>query len=975
MGLAWLLTTVLSLPAEISPVTPECAALVVDPVSGAAACNEEGKARLSQAHEPGRKPGESKPHRRDVPGALAAFRLASALQPLHPEYVNNLAYVHEMAGHRAAAEHFYLQALALDPRRALARLNYAQFLMSLAGQGTPGRDEQHDLATAEGILALARTMPTADATTIDCLRVQIAARRDACADAVRFLAACRAAKARQVPKTAASAQASQRRDARPDFVVAIADCHFRNGDHGATQEALAEARSLGRDVRDRLAALEAARRQAQVDAGPERRAAVDAAGKDAVAALALLDAAKPKEAEVLLAGALLVAPDLGLVHAARAELFARQSQGPEAEAAWLRALALGLPDDARTVRAQAGLGRLYLRWPTGSRAAEAAVFLAEAVRRAPTRPDLRWDLVQAHRKAGHLRQAAAHLARLLQQPGDDPERRREALALQQALAAVVGEALADGATVDEPAPKPQPAPTDGARDRARKLAADDHYREAVAVLRQAARQHPSAALFNDLAIYLHALGDLPGTVQAWEASLRRQSQQPDIAERLGFLHLRLGQPDRARPWLRKAGDLPEASQHLLREAEPPPHAGPWSLLHDARARRELGLAIRRSQQWLQRFPSAPPPRRAEVQGRLDGLERRLAAVHALFVAISLILLAFLAVAAWRTWGGASLRDLVSRHPDVGPEVQRALAAIRHEVLKHNTLVLTGLIQAIESDDPAAPAKARHALQRLFGKGDANAEPAVADRLAGYVNELEQLGRGRGMRLNLRRRDPALAPLLAGLRMLKRLAPPLRRLSALGFRPRERLLAKLRQAGQLLHSDAYEAVRDLLDHLRLLRVDAPLLQGIFDRTRHEPGLNDATVAPLQLDVQLPLPVWILLPRPALEDIVANLVRNALQAGLRCQTAGEPVLVGLAVEVEVSAVTGIERLVLAVRDTSPEPFVTEQLRGLAIEKGLGLAAELVSRHDGTLDVRREAAPWTKAVVVKVPRAQPPEMQTET
>ena len=44
----------------------------------------------------------------------------------------------------------------------------------------------------------------------------------------------------------------------------------------------------------------------------------------------------------------------------------------------------------------------------------------------------------------------------------------------------------------------------------------------------------------------------------------------------------------------------------------------------------------------------------------------------------------------------------------------------------------------------------------------------------------------------------------------------------------------------------------------------------------------------------------------------------------------------------------------------------LRGRYIEEGLGLTADLVSQHEGTLDVRREAAPWSKAVVLKLPRA---------
>ncbi len=159
------------------------------------------------------------------------------------------------------------------------------------------------------------------------------------------------------------------------------------------------------------------------------------------------------------------------------------------------------------------------------------------------------------------------------------------------------------------------------------------------------------------------------------------------------------------------------------------------------------------------------------------------------------------------------------------------------------------------------------------------------------------------------------------------------------------------------------MRALLDDLRVLKVDVPMLQGIFARVRREPAFQGVDVAPLQLDVQVEMPLGVALPFAALEDILGNLFRNAIQASVG---AGRlPATVGLAVAAQVDAITGVERAVFFVRDRVVRQLDLEALVRSRITGGLGIVAERVGRYEGTLDLTGPQDQWAKALVVKLPR----------
>jgi signal transduction histidine kinase len=331
--------------------------------------------------------------------------------------------------------------------------------------------------------------------------------------------------------------------------------------------------------------------------------------------------------------------------------------------------------------------------------------------------------------------------------------------------------------------------------------------------------------------------------------------------------------------------------------------------------------------------------------------------------MALALLALLGITALavyrRRWGGLDLGTFLDRHPDAGPDVQRVLSAIRHEVLKHNTLMLGGLIESVRGGAATREA-AEHILRAFFGD---DGRGGVAPRLHAYIEQLDNLARAQGERLNLARRDPLVSALLEGLSRVRALQDTLLRADTLSPAARQQLAHALERADEALNRRGHAELRALLDRVRLLHVDAALLRQVFDRIRHEPALAGESIAELSVDVRSSLPCTLAMPRQAFDDILSNLFRNALQASLQ-HTRERPVIVGVAVELEADPITAIERVVLRVRDRVPSAPDREQLQHAYIEAGLGLTADLVARHAGSLDVASNEPGFAKAVVLRLP-----------
>jgi signal transduction histidine kinase len=188
-------------------------------------------------------------------------------------------------------------------------------------------------------------------------------------------------------------------------------------------------------------------------------------------------------------------------------------------------------------------------------------------------------------------------------------------------------------------------------------------------------------------------------------------------------------------------------------------------------------------------------------------------------------------------------------------------------------------------------------------------------------------------------------------------------SALSQSRKKRVLLSLRKVVHNLNVVGSKELKKLLDRLRVLEVDEALLNSIWERICTEPSFASVDLGPLQTRMDTDS-CPLLIPRQALEDILGNLIRNAIQSSV--EDGALPIAIEIKVANEVDETTGIEQMSFQVRDRSSKALDAEMLRGRYIEQGLGLAAELVAKYDGSLDVMPSEDGWSKAVVVRLPRA---------
>jgi len=870
------------------------------------------------------------------PEALEAFREAREMNPEDAEIANNLAYILQVLGSSKEAEAWYRRTLELEPDRAVALINLADLLI---GDDVMGEPDTVRLEEAAGLLVRAREL-RGNQRKIILRQARTAALLGRFEEGARFWKELR-----------------EHHSADDRLRLEIGD-FYRS--FGREREAL----EWYRTIRDRgEIAQQAARRERQIAVDREARRLGWLSGPEEVPdqarvltarARLLVERGELEEAERLLGEAVALAPTFSEARAASGEMLHAAGRDDEAELAWLRALALAHGE----AEAHARLGRLYLTMAGGTRAAEAVLFLRNALRLRPAWTALHLELARACRGAGALADASAHASAYLAAE-TDPAGRDEAAALLRELKDVLPADAAPGGLAGDP----EETAAAAAMTRARVLLAAGETDAALEGLLRIPDAQRDADVLDLEARCLVAAGKKPRAIRTLQTALIEDDERPDTHLLLGSLFLETGEPGRARYHLEIArdGGLDEASWLLATTTLGPWREGIPGWLGDLTRREDLHLARGHLDDYLR---GEAERHRAEAEDLISKVDARLRFQRN--VGLGLVLLAVFLVVLWllRRRRGAGLEELIRRHPEAGPEVQRILAAVRHEILKHNTLLLAGLVEALELDRDASETseKALHLSESLFGPGGRG---GVREHLMSYVGELEALGRARGLRLNLRRRDPAVGALLRGFGALAAARPLLDRETTLEPGERTRLLGHLREASRLLNVEGYEALRGILDRLRTLAVDEDMLLAVAARVRREPALSRLSVSEPTLEIRTSLPVGVLIPRAAFEDALGNLVRNALRSSAEHGLA--PIPLGLRVASETDTVIGVERVAFHVLDASPAGLTTEMIRSRHLEGGLGIAADAVARYEGTIEVVPEASPWTKAVVMTFDCAQ--------
>ncbi len=456
----------------------------------------------------------------------------------------------------------------------------------------------------------------------------------------------------------------------------------------------------------------------------------------------------------------------------------------------------------------------------------------------------------------------------------------------------------------------------------------------------------AAALNLQAALDMQA-GDEHGAVAAWEASLRADPGQP-------LVQLNLGQR------LRREGRLDEARAMLSQAAEGGAEDAWYQLAELAWNDNQLFVA----RDHLDRYFAVATGgiSREAASGLRSRVERRIRLLQAatgsvvgggFLLGIGLLL---------RRRTGKPLSALVDKAPETSHDLARLLSAIRHEVIKHNTTLLDEVADALDNGDHHA---VRFAAIRLYGqrRGD---KDGVVHRFDAYLSAIERLGRNHGVRLDLRRNDPTLAPMWRAMQKLRRLERGLRRPESAS----RGLGDELRALSLPLNEVGYQALGQRLREMGSLVLDLDQIVAIDQRVRDEAAFDDVDLPRLELDSRVDGPVAVKVFHGDLEDIVANLLRNAyravstdLDAGLR--------RVGLVIDEEDDIITGLEHVRLEFRDNAPGRLTDDMIRSRGIGRGLGLVVDLITRHDGSIGVEpvtgADAARWTKAVVVRLPRAE--------
>jgi Flp pilus assembly protein TadD len=880
--------------------------------------NEEALAKLKQ---------------KDYPGALELFREAHDLDSKDAEIANNLGYIYYLLGNSDEAEKALRSAIALDPKRYAAYLNLADLL------GREG-ETKHRLSEAAALLKKARELQ-GNRQRVIIRQARVARRRGAVAEALRFYK-----------------EYSSSRAASDKVLVEIGDYLRELGreeDAFRWYKKVDDADEWGKEAAGRIWEMEV-ERQAQRYGWSRRTGEVpEKARALATRARELINAAKAGEARRLLEKALTLAPGYAVARAALGDALRRLGEPAAAELSYLQALAMDNDNAEIYVR----LGELYLAGVNRKRSAEAVLYLRRALELRPDWRAVHLTLARALQRAGEMASALHHLDIFLEREPAGPKR-QEALGLKRTIEKLWSGADERRDVASQGGVKPALSQELAqALTSARAHVAEGRLDAAMAELRRVPKESRGTLVLNLEARILHASGRLKEAAHKLSVSLSLDESQTAVHEQLGVILMELGRENRARKHFNRAEALGNvmAMYHLAR-LDSVSSESVWTEWAVDLARLDtLFTALKRLNSFLAEKTS--PVYSEEARTLRDSLETRIWTVFGVLSGLAVGLVLLLVFAASLMWGGVDLSALITRYPDSGPEVQRVLSAIRHEVLKHNTLALGGVVESIEREGEDAAEKASHFNKSLLGgEGD----ESVKGRLDKYALELRKIGRAYGVRLNLKRKEPAISLLYQGFGILDEASGALAALETQSALGKVRLLGMLKKAFRLLNVDGYEAVQQMLGKIRMLEVDESLLRGIVVRVLREPAFSKVDVAPLALDVNVPLPLAVLVSRRAFDDIFVNLVRNAVQSSLEMGLS--PVEIGITVDLEVDEVTGLERALFLVNDRSTKALTTEMIRAQAIEGGLGLTADLVSRYDGSVDVVPGEKGWHKAVRVKMP-----------
>ena len=868
-----------------------------------------------------REKGQQALAKKNYPAALRAFERAFELDGAQVDVAWQLAHLHALLGNRTEAEQYYRRGIALDPQNAAGHLALA--ILIAEEEDNPKR-----LAEADTLLLRARQLggPPAEIS--------------------RYRARVAVALGRMDVAAREYDNAVRLRTPDGRLLLEIGDFYRSLGD---SETALSWYRRI--DSPD-VMVQRSAQRIFELEVEREARLSGIRGGstlteneitQQLTRARVAETQGKVAQAESALRSLMQRAPDHAEVRAQLGSLLRSQGRFDEAERLLLQAVAMeGEP------AAQRELALLYLT-EAPPKTAEAAFFLRRVLRLRPNDWALHLTAAEAERTLGNLPDALFHVRRFLAQNPDEAQR-KEAEQLERELRSALE---AQGAKLDQPSAFDESdRRTTLSLQRAKVHLSRGATTAALVELSRLPKALQDSRVWNLRASILEASGHRDEAKHALLSSLASNDQQPQVHLRLGELLLRSGDLQASRYHLLQAertGEV-EASYSIAVIDSGSDH-GLLSFVWDT----SQLISLLHARQRLDRYLGTVHDASSHVKDARALRVRVGQRIQAVFTSIAvclLVVVGLVLIARQRRLGGVTLQTFLSAHPEDIPEVQRILSAIRHEVLKHNTLMLSSIVSQLQLGR-APVEQGEHFVRAVVGSKDA---PGAANRLHTYAQELVTLARSHGQRLNLKHRDATLSTLLIGMERLAKTAPQILRAERRSNNARRRLGSKLSEIHQQLNVQGYQALQSMLTNLRSFEVGEELLRNLYDRVRSEPAFAGRTSPPLTLHIeQGALPCRLQLPQNAFSDIMINLIRNALQRSSK---------IAIGVQREADPITGLFRGVFLVCDNAEESLDARMLQRQYIERGLGLTADLVARYDGELSVRPSALGYRKAVVLHLP-----------
>ncbi len=608
------------------------------------------------------------------------------------------------------------------------------------------------------------------------------------------------------------------------------------------------------------------------------------------------------------------------------------------------------PDRVETLTSLASL-----LWAEPDRKAkeDALVLSDRAAALRPGEPALLRVAAERYAELGDAPRALERLDRYIAKAS--PRERAEVASLREALFRRVGGVEDSDAAKGDAGPQEL---TSEAVDRWRKAqvlveSGDfESFAAALDLLAEAERLDPSFAQAPELAAAIHRRrGDRAAT----EAALLRAIH--DDPSRAG------PREELARLYDEEPGRAAEAESAWRGAAEAGSTEALFQLAKAAEGQRRSTEALDLYRRYRDEAPTGRHASEAAAAiARLEAARTRLLAAAA---ALALALLLGGGLFLYRRRSGQTLEAWLADQPARVHRIRPVVGRLRHEALKHGGLLLPDAARRLREDDAEVRRDAAKLIAaRLYGQQESGKRGLVAEA-RGAVAELAAIAREDGARLNLERRDPAFSELVRGLDALERARPSLEKVAAADDaspRSAERAARLLAEGARRFGLASGGGIERMLDRASALPVRVDALQELLSRVAVEVDLPAPRLEPLgglADDARLPSVRFVPLDW---ETLWRNLFTNAMAAGR--SRVPNPVRLGLSAETRRDAATGEARLFLVLADDLPA-VSAEELRSRPAERGWGVIAEILRRHDAAFDVvPSPARGFTKGIALDLP-----------